>query len=68
MKKALMALYSLCCLFCLGFGFPMAIVHIGKDLRLVVIYAVVGAIGLAMLIGLAVYLYVKKKKQEESLH
>ena len=69
MKKVLFAFYSTMTIFCLAYGFPMAIVNISKNLRLSIIHFIIGGIGVLLLLSYAIYLLVKsrsKTKQDKT--
>ena len=69
MKKVLFAFYSVMTIFCLAYGFPMAIVNISRNLRLSIIHFIIGGIGVLLLLSYAIYLLVKsrsKTKQDKT--
>ncbi|MBQ9457401.1 MAG: hypothetical protein IJU64_02685 [Bacilli bacterium] len=67
MKKAFWGIYSLVTVFCLAYGFPMAIVNVGKDINTAVLHFIIGGVGVVLLlIAASVLHFQKKKKQNES--
>ena len=64
MKKTLEMIYSLVTVFCLFYGFPMAIINIGKDTKTVIIHLIIGGIGLLLLLIASIYLLYQKKNNK----
>ena len=64
MKKALWSIYSLVTVFCLAYGFPMAIVNVGKDYKAAIIHFIIGGVGAVLLLIAAAFLYFQKKKKQ----
>lgn len=62
MRKVLFAFYSIMTVFCLAYGFPMAIVNISRNTRLSIIHFVIGGIGVVLLLAYAVYLLIKRRQ------
>lgn len=65
MKKFLFFLYSLVTLFCLVYGFPMAIVNIGKDNMLMIVHFVIAGVGVVLLLIYATVLTVRRRKKKQ---
>ena len=68
MKKVLFAFYSVMTIFCLAYGFPMAIVNISRNLRLSIIHFIIGGIGVLLLLIYAIYLLIKKRQAAKKAH
>ncbi|MBE6135989.1 MAG: hypothetical protein E7181_01820 [Erysipelotrichaceae bacterium] len=50
MNKALLSLLSLITIFAIAYGFPMAIVYIGRDTTISIIHFAIGGVGIILLL------------------